>query len=196
MMRNLFLGLAALPLLACTPAADKADTGEAIARDAGVGDAPTGRRGSPVARGADRGPIPVDIDEGLEPSPDQATNSSVAAARPTMIPAQFHGRWGLVAADCTSTRGDAKGLLTIDAGRLVFYESRGVLDRIDTWSPVNRFTAKYGFTGEGMEWERVITLERNGSKLRRTERGGEEGRVDLTYTACPASAVEPSASST
>ena len=44
----------------------------------------------------------------------------------------------------------------------------------------------YGFSGEGMTWERVITLERTGSKLRRTEKGGEEGPVDLTYTACPA----------
>ena len=189
MMRNLLLGLAALPLLACTPAADKADTGEAIARDAGVGDAPTGRTGSPVARGADRGPIPPDINEGLEPSPAAPANASDSPAKPTMIPARFHGRWGLVAADCTSTRGDAKGLLTIDDNRLVFYESRGVLDRIDSWTPANRFTANYGFSGEGMEWERVITLERDGTKLRRTERGGEEGPVDLTYTACPSGAA-------
>src|SRR5688572_30753552 len=29
------------------------------------------------------------------------------------IPASLHGRWGLTPADCTSTRGDAKGLLIV-----------------------------------------------------------------------------------
>ena len=33
----------------------------------------------------------------------------------TVIPAAFHGRWGMVPADCTSTRGDNKGLITVDA---------------------------------------------------------------------------------
>ena len=183
-MRNLLSLLAALPLFACTPAGDKADTGEAIAEGAGRGDGPTGRVGDPVAKGAENGPIPANIDEGLEPLAE-STNVAAAAVGPTMIPAQFQGRWGLVAADCTSTRGDAKGLLTIDDSRLVFYESRGVLDRIDAWQPANRFTANYGFRGEGQQWERVITLERTGSRLRRTEEGSEEGPVDLTYTACP-----------
>ena len=188
MKHSLLPLIAVLPLLACTPAGDKADTGEAIAEGAGVGDRPTGRVGRPVAKGAENGPIPADIDEGLEPAMNEADGNQAgpagASGKPTMIPAQFQGRWGLNAADC---KGDAaaKGLLTIDDSRLVFYESRGVLDRIDAWTPANRFTANYGFSGEGQEWERVITLQRNGARLRRTETGGEEGPVDLTYTACP-----------
>ena len=187
-MRNFLSLLAALSLLACTPAGDKADTGEAIAEGAGIGGGPTGRSGDPVARGAENGPIPANIDEGVEPGPQvedtDLTPSQIETAKPTMIPAQFHGRWGLTAADCKGGAA-AKGLLTIDDSRLVFYESRGVLDRIDAWQPANRFTANYGFRGEGQQWERVITLEQTGSTLRRTEQGGEEGPVDLSYRACP-----------
>ena len=191
MMRKVLILLTALPLLACTPAGDKADSGEAIARDAGVGDGPTGRVGSPVARGADKGPIPHDIDEGIEPVANQAPPAPIPAlgpaAKPTSIPNQFHGRWALTANDCKPEFASAaKGLMVVNDSRLTFYESRGTLDRIDSWTPANRFTANYGFSGEGMTWERVITLERTGSKLRRTEKGGDEGPVDLTYTACPA----------
>lgn len=185
-MKHNFLALiAALPLLACTPAGDKADTGEAIAEGAGVGDGPTGKVGRPVARGADKGPIPSDIDEGLNPANETAPPTG-PAAKPTTIPARFHGRWGLNANDCKPERAsDAKGLMVVNDSRLTFYESRGTLRRIDAWTPANSFTANYAFSGEGMSWERVITLERTGSTLRRTETGGEEGPVDLTYTACP-----------
>lgn len=75
MTRNLLPLLAALPLLACTPAGDKADTGEAIAEGAGVGEGPSGRVGDPVAKGAENGPIPADIDEGLEPLPAPANSA-------------------------------------------------------------------------------------------------------------------------
>ena len=185
-MRYLLALLTALLLFACSPAADKADTGETIARDAGVGDGPTGRVGKPVARGADKGPIPDNIDEGIEPAANDS--ASVPAAKPTSIPDQFHGRWGLTANDCKPEFASAaKGLMVVNDSRLTFYESRGTLDRIDAWTPANRFTANYGFSGEGMNWERVITFERNGNKLRRTEKGGDEGPVDLTYAACPAS---------
>lgn len=180
-MRNLLPLLAALPLLACSPSSDKADAGEAIARDAGVGDAPTGRVGRPVSRSAENAVIPDNINEGIEPPPEQAI-----AAKPTNVPEQFRGRWGLTANDCKPEFASAaKGLMVVNDSRLTFYESRATLDRIDSLTPANRLTANYRFSGEGMNWERVITLERNGSQLRRTERGGDEGPVDLTYTACP-----------
>lgn len=180
MMRKSFCLLLALPLLACRPAGDKADTGEAIARDAGLGAGPTGRTGNPVAKGAENTSIPANIDEGVEPPPRK-----VELAKPTNIPEQFRGRWGLNAEDCKPERAsDAKGLLVIDDSRLTFYESKGTLDRIDEWQPATRFKANYGFSGEGMSWERVVTLERNGTQLRRTEDGSEEGPVDLTYRLC------------
>jgi hypothetical protein len=79
--RNILTLLAALPLLACTPAGDKADTGEAIAEGAGIGDGPTGRVGDPVARGADNGPIPANIDEGLEPAACPSSTLPTTSAR-------------------------------------------------------------------------------------------------------------------
>ena len=170
-MRNLILVAAATALAACQPAADQAPANAAATNDAAL--AYDGAE--PVANQA------VEADDANVAAP--ATNT-VASAKPTNIPEQFRGRWALVPADC---KGDAaaKGLLVINDARLTFYESRGTLDRIDAWEPANRFTANYGFSGEGMNWERVITLERNGPKLRRTEEGGEEGPVDLTYTRCP-----------
>lgn len=85
MMRNLFPLLAVLPLLACTPAGDKADTGEAIAEGTGLGDGPSGRVGDPVAKGAENGPIPANIDQGLEPLSAPA-NSAAAAGSDAAAP--------------------------------------------------------------------------------------------------------------
>src|SRR3954467_10096462 len=66
------------------------------------------------------------------PSPDGAPpqNAAVpAGASPTpsaSIPAALQGRWGLTPGDCTSTLGDAKGLLIVNATELRFYESRAM----------------------------------------------------------------------
>ncbi len=58
----------------------------------------------------------------LDAGVDDASASPVQAA-PGKIPASLHGRWGMTPADCTSTRGDAKGLLIVSADGLKFYES-------------------------------------------------------------------------
>lgn len=178
-MRNLpLLLLAAFALPSCRPASDQAATGETMAEQGAVGGEPTGKSGDPVLREAENAAIPANIDEGVEPQ-------NRTAALPTMIPDQFHGRWGINANDCKPERAsDAKGLMVVNDSRLTFYESKGTLDRIDSNSPPNVFVANYGFSGEGMSWERVIRLERKGNKLRRTEEGGEQGPVDLTYTYC------------
>ena len=121
-------------------------------------------------------------------SPDagNASGSSAAPAAAT-IPAQYHGRWGLVAADCTSTRGDAKGLLTIDGARLVFYEARGTVGQI-LGTTATSFDARYDFTGEGQTWKRTERLSVvNGKLQRRTDaEPGQEPPVNLTYTRCAA----------
>ena len=112
-------------------------------------------------------------------------NAATPAKVPTSIPAEFHGRWGLTPADCTSTRGDAKGLLTINDARLTFYESKGTLDKI-LGATATSFDANYGFSGEGQSWERVERLKMVDGKLnRRTDaKAGQEPPVDLTYSRC------------
>lgn len=110
--------------------------------------------------------------------------STLPAGADGTIPAELHGRWGLVPADCTSTRGDAKGLLTIGPRELKFYESRGLLGEVKP-PEAGEFQASYAFTGEGMEWSRDIAFARglddNTLILRET---GANAEPPLTYTRC------------
>lgn len=108
---------------------------------------------------------------------NQATGASTSAAA---IPAMLHGRWGLTPGDCTSTRGDNKGLLTISATELRFYESRAVpVGHVN--SSADSFSAEYAFTGEGMNWKKYQTLELQGDKLVRTE---SNPTTSYTYARC------------
>jgi hypothetical protein len=101
------------------------------------------------------------------------------------IPTAIRGRWGLVPADCTSTRGDAKGLVEIDATTLRFYESRGSLAAIDSRSGA-RISARFDFAGEGETWSRDMTLalEDDGKTLVRSETGEGALEAALEYTRC------------
>jgi hypothetical protein len=107
----------------------------------------------------------------------QATGTTTAAA---VIPAMLHGRWGLTPGDCTSTRGDAKGLLVISADGLRFYESRAV-PRAHVNSSADSFSAEYAFSGEGMSWTKYQTLELQDDKLVRTE---SNPTTSYTYAKC------------
>ena len=115
------------------------------------------------------------------------TSEASPATLPTSIPTQFHGRWGLTSADCTSTRGDAKGLLTINDARLTFFEAKGTLDKV-LGATANSFDANYGFSGEGQTWQRVERLKLVNDELnRRTDaQTGQEPPVNLTYKRCGA----------
>ena len=118
------------------------------------------------------------------PPDDQAgapVNQGVPETEPSTadsIPSQYRGRLGLVAADCTSTRGDAKGLITIDEGSVKFYESRATLKE-QRPAIATSFAGLFGFTGEGQSWERVMTFTRTGDTLKRAD---EEG--SFTYRRC------------
>ena len=107
------------------------------------------------------------------------------AAKAT-IPAQYRGRWGMVAADCTSTRGDAKGLIAVDDKTIKFYEARATL-REQRPAIATSFSGLFGFTGEGQTWERVETLTVTGDRMERrsTTPQGDAGDA-LTYTRCKA----------
>lgn len=112
---------------------------------------------------------------------DGAPPVAAAKAEPAStaaIPVAFHGRWGMVPADCTSTRGDAKGLLVIDADKLSFYESRARPRRITASAP-NRVQGDFAFSGEGQEWTANVTLTRQGDTLIREEDGPR-----FTYKRC------------
>jgi len=129
--------------------------------------------------------LPPDDSTAAASGTPAATPTNEATPLPTSIPAQFHGRWGINRADCTSTRGDAKGLLTIAAARLTFYESRGMLDTV-LGATATGFDANYGFTGEGQTWQRVERFKLVNDRLqRRTDSApGQEPPVNLTYERC------------
>jgi hypothetical protein len=108
------------------------------------------------------------------------TGNDTAAVVPasTKIPESLQGRWGMVPADCTSTRGDAKGLMTVGADTLSFYESRAKLTDVASADP-NRFSGAFAFTGEGQNWTANVTLTRDGDTLVRQEEGPR-----FTYRRC------------
>lgn len=147
-------------------------------------------RRDPVAEDANQAavlPAPEDVnisDPTGAPPPANAASPAVPGTGPSApvaaIPAFLHGRWGLTPGDCTSTRGDAKGLLTINSERLEFYESRAVPTG-NVKTSVDSYSADFTFTGEGMTWTRYQTLEKQGEKLVRTLSKPMES---FTYARC------------
>lgn len=140
----------------------------------------------PVANNADASGLP-DI-ETLPPdemtgSGDAEGNAATVPAdesAATVIPAALQGRWGLAPGDCTSTRGDAKGLMVVEADRLRFYESVAHVARLNEARP-DSISGDFSFQGEGMEWSRYMTLQVRDGKLIRTE---SEPMASYTYARC------------
>ena len=132
--------------------------------------------------------LPTEPDGGIGTTPTGTPSETATAdeeASGTTIPTAIQGRWGMVPADCTSTRGDAKGLLTITGNTLKFYESVGTLGTIKSRAE-NSLRADFAFSGEGMTWSRDVELSVAGDTLTRTERGGDEPGGPFTYAKCAA----------
>jgi hypothetical protein len=121
-------------------------------------------------------------EEAGPPAADNAAANETAPA--AAIPAAFHGRWGMVPADCTSTRGDNKGLITVDSTSIKFYESRATLTKATGDAPEN-FTGDFGFTGEGQTWTKSQNLKLTGSS-NRLIRSETEPAMSFTYKRCTA----------
>src|SRR5687768_11553061 len=111
-VRTSLLALA-FALAACDANDPVAEKAENTAGLPSVDNVAGGRDGQPSADGA---PPANGVSAPAPPAGNQAPAAS--------IPAALHGRWGMSPADCTSTRGDAKGLLVVSADGLRFYESR------------------------------------------------------------------------
>jgi len=119
------------------------------------------------------------------PSPDGAppNNNSAPAAASTpaaKIPTALQGRWGLSPGDCTSTLGDAKGLLVINDAELRFYESRAV-PGADAQADDNSISGTFAFTGEGQSWSKFEAIKLQGHDLVRTE---TKPAASFTYAKC------------
>jgi hypothetical protein len=191
----------ALAAPACRPSGDRADATESGAVATG-GATATARGGDPVVKGAEKATpetLPANavlasrkeaaaVEENaiappasaarVQPNGSSVQGNSIAPSPAPTIPAQYRGRWGLVPADCTSTRGDAKGLITIGDRTVRFYEATATL-REQLPSTAGRFTGAFSHTGEGQSWETLTSFSRQGDTLTRTE--GSQG---FTYTRC------------
>lgn len=113
------------------------------------------------------------------------TNPSSPAANRNEIPLAIQGRWGMVKADCTSTHGDAKGLLEISKDTLTFYESRGKISAASEWEPT-RIRASFAFEGEGMTWKQdmVLDVQDGGQTLIRRDIGKDAPPGPYRYSRC------------
>ena len=160
---------AALALAACGDSTDPvAEEAENTAGLPSIDNVAGGRDGTPSADGAP----PTN---GVATVP--ATGNPAPAAA---IPAALHGRWGMAPADCTSTRGDAKGLLVVSGDELRFYESVATPIR-NVQKSADSFSADFAFTGEGQSWTKFQTLALQDDKLVRTE---SSPMASFTYVRC------------
>ena len=123
----------------------------------------------------------VDANAG-EPVLNEADDSGSEPAA-LRIPGAFQGRWGMVPADCTSTRGDAKGLITVTDDKIRFFESTGTLTKVILNAPEN-FTGTFAFTGEGQSWTNSQNLQLTGSS-KTLVRSQADVSQSFTYKRCP-----------
>jgi hypothetical protein len=137
-------------------------------------------------KGEQKAPEASPSDVAATALPPSEAASQPAKVLPTEIPEVIRGRWGLVPADCTSTRGDNKGLVTIDAKSMKFYESRALLEKVND-ADDDGLKATFGFTGEGQTWKLDVALEVEGDhneKLFRKDTGPDAAPGTLEYTRC------------
>lgn len=109
----------------------------------------------------------------------------VEAVAQDAVPDAMHGRWGLVALDCTSTLGDAKGLMTVGPRDIKFYESVAKIGMVNG-ATRNHIRAAFTFSGEGQTWTQdvVLDLREDGKKLVRRDYGPDAMPGPLEYTRC------------
>ena len=173
--RNLPLpALLALALAACQQPANDSN----IAIDNGINAAEVAEADIETLPPSETSGPPASNEAGPATIVNEAEDSGSEDPKQAFFPAQYRGRWGMVAADCTSTRGDAKGLITIGDTTVKFYESLGSLKE-QRPAIATSFAGLFAFTGEGQKGDKVMTFTRTGDTLKRAD---EEG--SFTYKRC------------
>ena len=127
---------------------------------------------------SEEGGAPAPTDIATAPPLNEAEDDSENSPSTAVIPAQYRGRWGMNVNDCDRSRSDNKGLITVRANSIRFYESTAALQE-QRPAIATSFSGVFVFTGEGQTWERVMTLTRTGDQLRRADAEGS-----YNYTRC------------
>lgn len=176
----LFLSGGMLMFAACGDSADKAAPEE----KASVAPAPDAEPAAPPAAPE---PAPAEDykpDPAMKPpaAPEAGIGSGDKA-----IPTAIQGRWALDAGDCPKKPGTDLTALVIDAANLRFHESHGELARVRERS-ATRLAADYKFSGEGMDWDRlmVLSVTDGGKTLVRRDYGDGAAANAMRYTRCAA----------
>lgn len=177
MTRYAFIA-ATLLLSACGSSESGGNDSEDAATATPVEQTPENLQADPVNR-------VVPLDPRANAAAPAATPSPVAA-----IPSAFRGRWGMVTADCDPARDDAKGLMTVSADSLRFWEARATLADARTQGPTT-LSATLSFTGEGQTWREPtrLTLQDGGRTLVYDSEGDGQGGGQTgthRYTRCAA----------
>jgi len=126
---------------------------------------------------------PVAIEsEAASPTP---TLAPTPAGTPARIPQPIRGRWGLVPADCTTDLAGAKGLLTIGAEQMKFYEAVAKLGPIKDVGDTH-IRATFNYSGEGQAWKLdvVLRLDDGGKTLVKRDFGPEAMPGEFRYRRC------------
>ncbi len=137
--------------------------------------------------GVEAAPAALQDDPGNAVVPIGNTVSALpAAVAVAAVPAAFRGRWGMVPNDCDPARADNKGLMTVTADTLRFYESRATV--ADAKQAGTTLNATLSFSGEGQTWRqdgRLVLLDDGRTLVRDGTGEGMEGGP-FRYSKCPA----------
>ena len=176
---------AALALAACSQTSDEPQAKSSTGAEAG--EVETVSEVGSATDGLTPPPSPPPAPE-ASPSPLETRAEPTATETPATlseIPAPIRGRWGLVPKDCTSTLGDAKGLLTVSAGQLKFYEAVAKLRKVKE-AQDDRISGTFVFSGEGQTWtlDVVLDVQDGGKTLVRRDYGKDALPGPLKYTRC------------
>ena len=167
-VRRSWVALAgALALCACSKKAEAPDT------------APSSSAPAPAVTPA---ATPAPVESEPTPTPTPSPTATIVVGE---IPAAITGRWGMVPKDCTSTLGDAKGLLVISPKQLKFYEAVAKLGAVKEQT-ADSIRATYAFSGEGQSWtlDVALAVRNDGKTLVRRDTGKDALPGPQTYTRC------------
>lgn len=132
-------------------------------------------------------PPAADAPEAPAPAPVASSSAALPAGEAetvSAIPAAMQGRWGMTEADCDPNEAANKGLMTVDASTLTFYESVGKIGEA-TVTGGNALRGTFAYEGEGTQWSRDLTLTLSGTDTLVLEEFGDDAVPGArTYTRC------------
>lgn len=131
--------------------------------------------------------LPAPSSQAAAQTAEPAETETAPLVSATAIPDPIRGKWGLVPADCTSTMGDAKGLLVVSANQLKFYESVARLISVKE-AAETRIRGTFNYSGEGQSWTQdvVLDVQDGGKALIRRDYGPDAVPGPLKYARCSA----------